>query len=187
MEGKKMKNSSRFLVLVLILTLCFAFGCEQKEEKAAIEEKPSADLGLEQIPATVMEGLKAKFPQAEIHKWTQEKEGEIVIYDFEFTQEGQKFEADIKEDGSIYNWEKAIVAADLPEAVTKAVMEKYPGASMKEVMEITAVTEGQEELEGYEVVLETAEMTSVEVMVTPEGEITEDTDEDTSEEMSEEE
>lgn len=182
-----MRSLSWFLVFTLILTLCFTFGCEQKEEKAAVEEQPATDLALDKIPEPVMEGFKTKFPQAEIQKWTQEKEGDIVIYDFEFTQMGHRFEADVKEDGSIYNWEKAIMAADLPELVTKAVMEKYPGASMKEIMQITAVTEGQDELEGYEVVLETGEMMSVEVMVTPDGQIIEDTDEDTSEEMPEEE
>ena len=132
---------------------------------------------LSQIPKAVMDGLMAKFPKAEILKWTQEKEGEIVIYDFEFKQGRQKLEADVKEDGSIFNWERAIKAKALPDAVRKAVEMKYPKAELEEIMEITAVTDGNDALEGYEIILETAEEKDVEVTVAPDGKILEDSGE----------
>jgi hypothetical protein len=128
----------------------------------------------EQIPAKVMDALKARFPKPEIHKWTREKEGDVVLYDIEFQQEGRKFEADIREDGVIDNWERQIAAADLPEAVTKAVQTKYPKSTMKEIMAVTAVKNGQDVLEGYEVVLQTAEKKDVEVTVAPDGKILEE-------------
>lgn len=131
-------------------------------------------LRLDEIPKQVMDGLKAKFPQASINKWTKEKEGEIVIYDFEFTQGGQPFEADVRENGSIHNWEKSIPAEDLPAAVNQAVAQKFPQAVMKEIMQITAVKDGQDELEGYEIVLRTAEGEEVEVTLAPDGTILED-------------
>jgi hypothetical protein len=178
-----MKSMSRCLIFPLILLICIAFGCGQKEKKADVEEETAADLQLDKIPAVVMEGLKARFPQAEIARWTQEKEGDIVVYDFEFTQEGQKFEADVREDGSIHNWEKAIEITDLPEAVKAAVETKYAGATMKEIMEITRVTDGVDALEGYEIVLETADMRELEVMMAPGGEILEEPGEIETEEM----
>lgn len=138
---------------------------------AAGKDKQSVD----KIPKKVMDGLYAKFPKAQIDTWTQEKEGEIVVYDFEFRQAGGRFEADIKEDGTIHNWERAIAAKDLPETVRKAVEKRYPQASMKEIMLITAVKNGKDEVEGYEIVLETAEKKEVEVMVAPDGKILEDT------------
>ena len=67
------------------------------------------EVELDKIPAVVMNTLKSKFPEAEIHKWSKEKEGDIVLYDIEFKQHDQKFEADIKEDGTIQNWEKEIM------------------------------------------------------------------------------
>lgn len=168
-----MKSSSfRFSIFTLFLLLCFVFSCKQQAEKVA--SKSQGDLQLDKIPQKVMNGLKTKFPKAEIHKWTQEKEGDLVIYDFEFEQEGQKFEADIMEDGSIHNWEKAILINDLPEAVKKTVDTKYPRSTIKEIMEITAVIDGKDALEGYEIVLETAEMKEVEVTVAPDGKILED-------------
>jgi hypothetical protein len=120
------------------------------------EKKDKDKLELDKIPKKVMDTLMAKFPKAEIHKWTKEKEGDVVVYDFEFKQEGRKFEADIKEDGTIHNWEKEVAVKDVPDAVKKAVEKKYAKSNPKEIMQITAVKNGKEELEGYEIVLETA-------------------------------
>jgi hypothetical protein len=127
-----------------------------------------------EIPEKVMKTLKAKFPKAEIVKWTKEKEGDKELYDIEFTQEKIKFEADIFADGSIHNWEKEIALKDLPKAVTEAVEKKYPKFTAKEVMEIHEMKDGKEALHGYEIVLETAEKKEVEVTVSPEGKILED-------------
>src|SRR5262249_52409809 len=118
--------------------------------------------------------LKAKFPKAEIDKWTKEKEGNDVVYDIEFKQEGRKFEADIKEDGTLLNYEKEIAAKDLPEAVRKALDKKYPKAVLKDVMEMTDVKGKVETLHGYEITLRTAENQEVEVTIAPDGKILED-------------
>ncbi len=173
-----MKNSLlRFSTFPLILLLCFVFSCEQQGEKVNVENKAKDELESDEIPKVVMDALKAKFPKAEIHKWTKEKEGNIVVYDIEFKQEGRKFEADIKEDGMIHNWEKEIAVKDLPDAVKKAVQEKHPKFTPQEIMEITAVKDGKDELEGYEIVLETADKKEVEVTVAPDGKILEDSGE----------
>jgi hypothetical protein len=152
-------------------------GCGKKEEPAVTEKPVTDTLQLDKIPQVVMDGLKAKFPNAEIHKWTEEKEGDIIVYDFEFTQDGRNFEADIMEDGTIHNWEIAVADTNLSEVVMKAVEGRYPGAAIQEVMAVTAVTDGMDALEGYEIVLLTADSTDVEVMVAPDGEILEDSGE----------
>lgn len=172
-----MKNIlSRFAVFPLILLLCLIFSCEQGEKRET--EKISAeDLQLDKIPEVVMNTLKAKFPNAEIRKWTKEKEGDIFIYDIEFEQLGRKFEADIKEDGTIHNWEKAIETNDLPEIVMKSVEVKYPEATITEIMEISTVIEGKDALEEYEIVLETVKKTEIELTVAPDGTILEDSGE----------
>ena len=131
-------------------------------------------LDLDKIPRPVMDTLKTKFPKAAIHKWTMEKEGDKVLYDIEFKQGDQKFEADIFGDGTLHNWEKEIAAKDVPEAVKTAVDKKYPKATWKEIMQITEVKNGKEILEGYEIVLETADKKEVEVTVAPDGKILED-------------
>ena len=156
----------QFINSIALAGLIMMWGGAQVQEI----DKPNTN----QIPKKVMDGLKAKFPKSEIDKWTKEKEGEIFIYDFEFKQEGQKFEADIKEDGTIHNWEKAITIKDLPEAVRLAVNKKYPKASLQEIMQITVVKDDKDELEGYEIVLRTNDKKDVEVTVAPDGKILED-------------
>ena len=133
---------------------------------------------LDKIPKAVMNALKAKFPGAKIHKWTKETENGKVVYDIEFKQQnGRKAEADIFEDGTIQNFEKEFDAKDLPKAVTAAVEKKYPKAKMKEVMEITDIKDKKEVHGGFEIVLETAEKKEVEVTVSKEGKILEDSGE----------
>lgn len=157
------------LFLVIFAGLLFA----QPAASAQGKDKPDLD----KIPKKVMDALEARFPEAEIHKWTKEKEGDIVVYDLEFNQRGWKFEADIKEDGTIHNWEKEVAVKDLPDAVKKAVEKRYPKSTPKEIMAITEVKGGKDALEGYEIVLETADKKEVEVTVAPEGKILEDSGE----------
>lgn len=51
---------------------------------------------------------------------------------------------------------------------------RYPGATLKEIMRVTAVRDGKDELEGHEIVLETADGKDIEVMLAPDGSILED-------------
>ncbi|MGC8835270.1 MAG: PepSY-like domain-containing protein [Armatimonadota bacterium] len=133
----------------------------------------------EKIPEKVMSTLKAKFPKAKIQKWAREKEDDVVVYDFEFTQNSRKFEADIREDGTILNWEEAISPKALPKAVRKTVDTKYPKATIKEAMRISTVKNKKSTLEGYEIVLVTADKKEVEITVAPNGKIIETGEEKT--------
>lgn len=151
-------------VLAGLLVLGSAANGQEKKEKV-------------DIPKKVMDALKAKFPKAEIDKATKEKEGNDVVYDIEFKQEGRRFEADIKEDGTIVNWEKEVKASDVPEAAKKAVEKKYPKATWKVVMEVIDIKDGKETPAGFEITLETADKKEVEVVVMADGKITEDTGE----------
>ena len=129
----------------------------------------------DKIPKTVMDALLAKFPKAKIDKCTKAKEGDDIVYDIEFKQEGRACEADIKEDGTYINYEQAIAAKDLPAAVSKAIEKRYPNSKLKEVMEETEVKGKDEKVSAYEVVLTTADKKEVEVRVSPQGQILEDT------------
>jgi hypothetical protein len=138
----------------------------------AQEEPVSQD----KIPKAVMDALLSKFPQAKIDKCHKAKEGDDIVYDIEFKQQGRKCEADITEKGSYINYEKAIEAKDLPKAVLAAIEKRYPKSSLKEIMEETEVTGKDEKLAAYEVVLVTAEQKDVEMKISPQGEILEDAD-----------
>jgi hypothetical protein len=144
----------------------------------AQEQSETAALEQDTIPTVVMDALSARFPGAEIREWTKEQEDEVLLYDIEFLQEGRKCEADISESGVYINFEQEVAQADLPEAVKQAVEQVYPEASLREIMEITEVRGQEEVLEGYEVVLETADNREVEVTVAPDGRILEESEDD---------
>jgi uncharacterized membrane protein YkoI len=167
MSMRRVECSAGCLLMVVLA------GFMALQPAASAQDKDKLDL--DKIPKKVMDALKTKFPRAEIHKWTKEKEGDVVVYDIEFKQEGRKFEADIKDNGTIHNWEKEVAVKYVPDAVKKAVEKRYPGSTPKEIMEITAVKNGKDELEGYEVVLETADKKKeVELTVAPDGKVLED-------------
>jgi hypothetical protein len=121
-----------------------------------------------------MDALKAKFPAPVIAKWTREKEGGISMYDIEFKQDGQKFEADVKEEGIIDNWEKAIPVNELPHAARMTVDKKYPKSAIKEVMQTVSISNGKDVPEGYEITLVTSGNKAAEITVAADGKVLEE-------------
>ena len=129
----------------------------------------------DQVPKAVMNALLAKFPKAAIDICVKATEGGEVIYDIEFKQEGRKFEADIKANGTYLNYEQAIEITALPEAVIAAIEKRYPRSVLKEIMQETEITGKTEQLSAYEVIIDTVGKGQVEVRVSPEGKVLEDT------------
>jgi hypothetical protein len=156
------------VLVALLAGLVSPVAAEDKDKKKDKKEK---------LPQKVMDALKAKFPKAVIKKWDKEKEGDDVVYDVEFEVGGVKYEADIKEDGTILEYEKEIAIKDLPKAVTEAIEKKYPKSKLEEAMEITKIKDKKESPGGYEVTLETKDKKKVEVTVSAEGKILEDSSE----------
>jgi Putative beta-lactamase-inhibitor-like, PepSY-like len=154
------------LALSAMLSLALSLGAAPKVPQPTAASSRT-------IPSNVMAALTAKFPQAKIDKWTREKEDGKEVYDIEFKQADKKFEADIFADGTIHNWEQQIAASDLPQPVVQAVSRQFPKAAMKEIMAVTAVTNGNEHLEGYEIVVQRTHKKDIEMTIAPDGKILE--------------
>ena len=115
-----------------------------------------------------MAAVKARFPGAELTSVEKETEEGKVVYDIELKHQGRKYEMDIQENGTLLEIEKEVAAKDVP-AITKAVLAKYPGATVKEVMEVNKVKGKEEKPDHYEVTLLTADKKEVEVVVSLDG------------------
>ena len=76
---------------------------------------------------------------------------------------------DIKENGTIFEIEKEIALKDVPAAVTRAIQNKFPNVTIKEVMEVNKVEGKQETPIHYEATIETADKKSQEVIVSLDG------------------
>jgi putative PepSY-like beta-lactamase-inhibitor len=159
-------RQSVVLLGAFALFLFIATGEVSAQEQAIPQDK---------IPTRVMDALLRKFPEAKIDKCTKAKEGNDFVYDIEFKQGDRKCEADMKENGTFINYEKAIKAKDLPKAVRSVIEKRHPKAILKEIMEETEVKGKDEKLSAYEVVLVTADKMDVELRLSPEGVILEDT------------
>jgi hypothetical protein len=171
-----MKESAMRRCVVLVVVAAIGMLLNANNVRAQEEKVP-----LDKIPKAVMDALTAKFPNAKIDKCTKAKEGDDIVYDIEFKEGDRKCEADIKENGTYINYEKAIAEKDLPKAAREAIEKKYPKAKLTEIMEETEVNGKDEKVVAYEVVLETADKKEVEVKVSVDGKILEDSSEEKKE------
>jgi hypothetical protein len=160
---------STLVGLVVLTAAAAASGCSTMHKDEKSNEAHEKKLMPSDVPPKVMSAMDTRFPGAQYTSITKEDEKGTTIYDFELTQSGHKFEADVKEDGTIAEIERAIDAKDLPPAVAQAVKQKYPNATWKDVMEKRLGT--QETPHEYEIALTTAKGKDEEVTIKPDGKI----------------
>jgi hypothetical protein len=134
----------------------------------ADEEKLTPD----KLPKVVLDAVKKRFPEAEVKKAGKEVEDGKTFYEVGIVDKGQKIDVTLTPEGAITELEKEVAARDLPKVVADALEAKYPKAEYKKVEEIIKVADGKETLESYEALLVTADKTTVEAVVSPEGKIT---------------
>jgi hypothetical protein len=123
----------------------------------------------EDLPKAVADALKARFPKGKISEAAKEDDNGKTVYDIELKQDGRKYETDIQADGTMLEVEKEIASKDLPAVITKAVDEKYPKATIKEVMEVNKVKGKEEKPDHYEVNIVDSGGKKVEVLLSLDG------------------
>jgi hypothetical protein len=124
---------------------------------------------LDKVPEKIMAAINARFPDPKLKSVEKETEGGAVVFDVELSQKGRKYEADIKEDGTIVEIEKEVAVKDFPEVCAKAVAAAFPKAKIKEIMEVNKVDGTKETPQNYEIVLEEPGKKSFEAVVSFDG------------------
>lgn len=183
---------SAFVVVFGLIALTFssaASAAEDEEEKVAIDKLPKA----------VVEAVKKMFPKAEMTGATKEEVEEAdneesvdkavdkdddkddekddddekpeILYEVTLKDNGQKIDVTVEESGEIQEIERTIDLKDLPMLVTEALAKKFPKSTLKSAEVVYEVEDGKEELECYEVKLETADKKEIEATVEIEVEI----------------
>jgi uncharacterized membrane protein YkoI len=151
-------SASALAVLVLV---AMAVGAD--------DEKKSKKVDVDKVPKKVMAAVKARFPGAKITSVEKETTDGKVIYDIELTHKDRKYEMDIQEDGTVLEIEKEVKNKDVLEKVTKAIKAKYPGATVKVVMEVNKVKDKKETPDHYEADILTADKKKMEIVVSLDG------------------
>ena len=126
---------------------------------------------LDKVPKAVVDGVKKRFPSAELVEAAKETEKGKTEYEVSIKDGGAKIDVMLTPEGSITLIENEIAVPDLPKIVKAAVDKKYPGATYKVVEEVTKVDAGKETLAYYEAHLVTANNKNVEVEINPDGAI----------------
>jgi hypothetical protein len=126
---------------------------------------------LDKLPRAVVEAVKKRFPKAELVEAVRETEDGKTEYEVTVKDGGTKIDVTLTPEGTITLLEKEIAARDLPKGVADAIEAKYPKATLKTIEEIVRVKDGKETLDYYEVLLTTADKKTLEVEITPAGQI----------------
>src|SRR6476619_12122 len=96
---------SSFIVVAVALSGLFAQASEEKIKPA-------------DLPKSVANSLKARFPGLTITSATRETESDgKVLFDIELKQKDRKYETDIQKDGTILEVEKEIFSKDWSKAL----------------------------------------------------------------------
>jgi hypothetical protein len=131
----------------------------------ADEEK----IALEKVPAPVLKAFKAKFPDVTIKAAIKEESDGKTLYEIESTaKSGLTVDAVLQPNGEFVEIEKELKADDLPAAVAAAVKKAYPKSKVTKAEELI---KGDKSL--FELVVETADGKTTEVVVEKSGKIVE--------------
>lgn len=102
------------------------------------------------IPKTIQDAFKAKYPTAQKVEWEMEDTGE---YEAEFKLDGKEMSANFNADGTWLETETEIKIKDLPQAVKDAIVAQFPDFEVEEAEQVETPDLGL----AYEVELENEE------------------------------
>jgi hypothetical protein len=154
--------------LMLGVALVIVVGIAMLGERSRAEEKT---LPPSQVPKAVLEAVKTRFPNAQLHHFAKETEGGKTEYEATVKVDGKKIDVMVTPEGAITLIEKVISKDELPQAVKDALEKNYPKATYKTLEEVTKVKDGKETIDFYEGQIETADAKKIEVKLAADGTI----------------
>jgi len=154
----------RKLLLCCVMTMLSVAAVRAEEQS----------ISLDKLPKAVLDSVKGKYPKAELVEAIQEEDGGEIKFEVTIKEAGKQIDLTLNAAGIIESIEKELGSQDLPKVVTDALEKKYPKAVHKKIEAVFEVEDGKEELEFYEVTLETAAKETLEVKIDDEGEIEDD-------------
>ena len=154
-----MRIIGRYLVaLVLMSAVVLQVWARDDEQKVALDKLPKA----------VMDAVKAKFPTADLKGAAKETENGKTSYEVTLTLNKANHDVILTPEGKITAIEKVIATDDLPKVVGAAIKAKYATASIKSAEQLS---DGDDKITAYEVVLVMADKKELEVKLDPAGKV----------------
>ncbi|MCK4495499.1 MAG: hypothetical protein KAU91_04070 [Candidatus Aminicenantes bacterium] len=120
-------------VVVLAFALMMPIGCkqeaEEQEEEAEVEVAEEVEEAIVELPAAVIEAIKADFPDAQIDTVEVSEEAGITLYDIEFKDDMGEIE--VAQDGTVIDITTVITMEEIPEAAAKVLLMAAEGCTIK--------------------------------------------------------
>lgn len=138
---------------------------------AAVARADETKVEMKDVPAPVMKSVMAKFPDAKIEEAVKEVDDGETTYEISLIHKGVAIDVAVEADGEIEEIETETAVADLPKAVTDAILAKHAGAKLMRAEEIVAFDDGKES-KFFEVVV-VHDFKRLEVRLTAAGEFIE--------------
>lgn len=127
------------------------------------------DIPLDKVPKVIMDAVKEKFPGAELKGASTEKDDEgKQVYEVAFIYKKAHHDVTYTPEGKLVLVEKEVEAKDLPKAVIDALIDKYPGATVKLAEEMI---DPDGKVKAYEMKIVTADQKVLEVKFDPDGKV----------------
>jgi len=121
------------IVVLLALGLTLSMGCAKKEaeEQAEPQEMEESEPAIREIelPAAVLEAIKANIKDGEIDFVEVAEEAGIALYDIEFKKD--RGEIEVTEDGTVIDVVTIITMEELPAAAALAIQKATEGITIK--------------------------------------------------------
>ena len=152
------KHNNRFMIGATLI-LATAMVARAGEEKIPPDKLPKA----------VVDAVKVRFPDGKVTSATKETKNGQDIYNVELNQKEHKYEASVKENGTLIEVAKEIAIKDVPSNVTKGVETKYPKSTIREAMEVDKVNGKEEKPDHYAITIETSDKKTIVVTASLDG------------------
>ena len=102
-------------------------------------EDGSNEIAVAKLPKKLAAILEVKYPAAELVAAFKDVDEDETFYSVALTYKKHEYEVTITSHGEIVETTKTLAAKDLPEAVLKAIQDKYKNKSVKSAVEVREV------------------------------------------------
>jgi hypothetical protein len=158
------KRGMRFMTVAgLLAVLGLASATRAQEEK----------IPLHRVPRAVITSAKVKFPGAEIKQATKQTEDGVSVFALGMRHHRHNVDVTFKVDGTVVLVETDVLAKEVPRVVLQAVLQSYPGATVRGAVSVNKGPEVKKQADYYQFYLLTAGERPALVKVDPDGKVLE--------------
>jgi hypothetical protein len=165
--GEKMMRTKRGMRSITVAGLVAVLGL------ASVTRAQEEKIPLHRVPRAVMASAKARFPGAEIKQATKETEDGEPVFALGMKHHRHNVDVTLKVDGTVVLVETDVPAKEVPKVVLQAVLQSYPGATVRGAESVIKGPEVKKKADYYQFYLLIAGERPALVKVDPDGKVLE--------------